>query len=795
MIDNPLDNKLSAFTETETNSIQILELIGRFIKYWYWFVLCIILALGAAFVYLRYSTPVYNIASSVKLKDVRSARNTAPYTMEEISMIGAVDNVNDETEVMKSRNIVRSTINRLNLHTSYIAEGRIKDTDLYTGSPVVVSMEQGDLDDLPQNINFSMQLTASNVLQVNGIIGGVPVDTTFKGLPALLSTKFGNISFTRRDSRGTLSQPLNVTIQRPDDVIGHYRGSLKIEPKEMRSSVLQLSFKTPYPEKGKDFLRMLVDVYNNEMIEDKNMEARNTQEFINERIAIIDKELSAADESVQRYKQSQRLTDMQADLQKNIQMGSQYEQQLVQVETQLNVVRSLDGYVNDPSNENKPIPSNIGINDPTLVATANEYNRLLIERERMSQSMTDENPAMKRIDEQISGLRSNINSSISSVQQGLAIQRRDARNQANIYGGRLGSMPTQEREFVDLTREQQIKQNLFLLLLQKREENALALAATSNTAKVLNEPMMAGKVFPNTQLILLAALLIGLAIPAAFIFLLELLQFRIRTLADVKRLSKVPLLGEIPSHPEGENIAVNENDTSEVNEAFRMLRTNLMLTLGAENKVVILTSTVSGEGKTFVAINTAISLSLLNKRVLLVGMDLRIPRIREYMNIETKNGLTNFLSGFEKDIDNLIFPSKISDNLFVLPAGPIPPNPAELLARPTLDKAIARLREEFDFIIIDSAPVSQVTDTLVINRISDATMYMVRSNYSGKSNLMYANDLMKNNKLNNMLLVVNDVKDFQRGYGYGHSYGYGYGYGKKKSGKKKSRSLKLSRKS
>lgn len=789
MRDNPLDTQYTALN-TDTTSMPVMEIIGRFLKHWIWFVLCVILALAAAFIFLRYSTPVYNVSSNVKLKDARSTRNASRNPMEDIAMVGVVDNINDETEVMSSRNIVRSTINRLNLHTSYVVEGRIKSTDLYTSSPVVVAMEQGDLDKLKQNIYFTMQSMTRNVLHVNGVIGGVLVDTTFKGLPALLKTQFGNISFTRREGGSSINQLLNVTIQRPDDVIGTYRGNLKIEPKDMRSSVLKLSVKTPYPEKGKDFLNMLVDVYNNEMIEDKNMEARNTQEFINERLAIIDTELSAADESVQQYKQSQRLTDIQTDLQRNIQMGSQYEQQLVQVETQLNVVNSLEGYVNDPSNANKPIPSNIGIDDPTLVATANEYNRLLVERERMSQSMTDENPAMKRLDEQITGLRTNINTSLSSVQQGLTIQRRDARNQANIYGGRLGIMPTQEREFVDLTREQQIKQNLFLLLLQKREENALALAATSNTAKVLNEAMLAGKVFPNAQLILLAALLLGLAFPAVIIYLSDLLRYKIKTLADVNRLSKVPILGEIPSHPERENIAVNENDTSEVNEAFRMMRTNLMLTLGADNKVVVFTSTISGEGKTFVALNTAISLSLLNKKVLLAGMDLRIPRIKEYLNIESKEGLTNFLSGFEKDIDNLIIPSQISNYLYVLPSGPIPPNPAELLARSTLDKAITRLREEFDYIIIDSAPASQVTDTLIINRISDATVYVVRSEFSSKGNLLYANDLMKNNKLNNMLLVVNDVKDFHRGYGYGYGRGYGYGYTSKKTKKHKRKSHK-----
>jgi len=248
----------------------------------------------------------------------------------------------------------------------------------------------------------------------------------------------------------------------------------------------------------------------------------------------------------------------------------------------------------------------------------------------------------------------------------------------------------------------------------------------------------------------------------------------------VDRVTKVPILSEVPKHEEQENIAVMENETRPIDEAFRMLRTNLLLTLGAENKVVTFTSTVSGEGKSFVALNTAISLSLLNKRVLIVGLDLRIPRLREYMNLETRDGITAYLSGYEKDLNSLIVPSGITENLFALPSGAIPPNPAELLSRPSLDAAFAKLREEFDYIIIDSAPVSQVTDTLVLNRIADATMYVCRVNYSSKGNLRYANDLMAQNRLKNMVLVVNEVDEFHHAYGYGYGRGYGYGYGKKK---------------
>jgi len=599
-----------------------------------------------------------------------------PGTLEELAMMGSVSNVENELYILKSRSLVRSVINRLDLHTSYIVEGRIKSTDLYTQSPVIVDMAQSDLDKLSETIRFEMQMTSALSVHIRGLVAGKTIDTTFAQLPAVLMTDLGTISFTRRPDVNVNYSLLYVSIEHPDAVIGTYRGNLEVAQASKQATVINISLNTPYREKGKDFINTLIEVYNNEAIEDKNQEARNTQLFIEERIAIIDKELSTAEQNVEEYKRTEGLSDLQLNLQRDMQMGSQYEQRVVDVETQLDVVNSLNSYLNSPANSSKTIPSNIGIQDPTLSATTSEYNRLLLERERLAQSMTDDNPAMKRLNEQISGLRESISASISSVQQGLQIRRRDARNQASLFGGRVSAVPTQEREFMELSREQQIKASLFLMLLQKREENALALAAYANKAKVLDEAANAGQVAPRVMIVYLAALLLGLLIPMGIIYVSDLLQYRIRTRGDIERITRVPILSEVPRYEEGDNIAVLENETRAIDESFRMLRTNLLLTLGAENKVVACTSTVSGEGKTFVALNTAISLALLNKRVLLVGLDLRIPRIREYMNLETKDGITSFLSGYEKDIENLIVPSGIKDNFWVLPAGPIPPNPA-----------------------------------------------------------------------------------------------------------------------
>jgi capsular exopolysaccharide synthesis family protein len=772
--------------EEKEDLISVMEIVTLFIKHWKWIIVGLLVALAGAFVYLRYTTPVYRVSSSVVLKEEgRRGSSPMPGTLEEIAMMGAVSNVENELYILKSRSLVRSVINRLDLHTSYIVEGRIKSTDLYTQSPVIVDMAQSDLDKLRENIRFGMQMTEDGAVHVKGLIAQKQVDTLFTQLPAVLMTELGTISFTRRAEIKPHYSLLNVWIQHPNAVINTYRESLEVTQASRQASVINLSLNTPYREKGRDFINTLIEVYNNEAIEDKNQEARNTQQFIEERIAIIDRELSDAEQNVEQYKREEGLTDLQTDLQRDMQMGSQYEQRLVEVETQLNVVNSLSSYLSNPSNASKTIPSNIGVQDPTLAATTAEYNRLLLERERLSQSMTDDNPAMKRLNEQINGLRESIGSSINSVQQGLQIQRREARNQANIFGGRMSAVPTQEREFMELSREQQIKASLFLMLLQKREENALALAAYANKAKVLDEAASEGQVAPRSMIVLLAALMLGLLIPMGIIYLADLLQYRIRTRGDVDRVSKVPILSEVPKHDEQDNIAVMENETRPIDEAFRMLRTNLLLTLGADNKVVTFTSTVSGEGKSFVALNTAISLSLLNKKVLLVGLDLRIPRLKEYMNLNTRDGITSYLSGYVKDLDSLIVPSGITDNLWALPAGAIPPNPAELLSRPSLDAAFAKMREEFDYILIDSAPASQVTDTLILNRVADATVYVCRANYSSKGNLRFANDMMAQNRLKNMVLVVNDVDEFHHAYGYGYGHGYGYGYGKGQKKKKK----------
>lgn len=749
------------------------EIIIRFVDRWPWFILGLALTMGFSLCYLRNATPVYKVSSCIILKDEKTSLRRGADQLDFV-LSGASGNVANELIILQSRSLIKNVIDRLDLHTSYIVEKGGKRHDLYKNSPVIVSMAQSNLDTLSRDIVLQLYVGTDGTVSVKGLSDWAYVDTVFKSLPALLPTPSGNISFTMRTGGLSGEQSFRTEIYNPFRTALAYRAALSIVPPSQYALVLDLSINTTCPAKGLDFLNTLVRIYNSETIAGNRVQMLNSQNFIKERILIINEELVEVEQGVEKFKQSRGLTDITSDMRRDMEVGDRYERQLVQIETQINIINSLSDYLDDPANSNKTIPVNIGISDPMLVAATSEYNRLLLERERLSRSMTGDNPALVSLNEQVEGLRGNIHSSIHSVLQGLNLQRRDAYNQANLYGGRISSIPTQEREFMELSREQHIKSSLFIMLLQKREENALAMEATANSARVLDEAMVEGRVAPRRLVILTTAFLFGLLFPAAVIYLMDMLQCKVKSRKDVDFLCKVPVLSDIPHSGRNERIAVKEGKADEMDEAFRILRTNLVFSMGIDGKVILFTSTVPGEGKTFIAINSAISMALLGKKVLLVGMDLRSPRLNEYMGLTVKDGFTLYLSGLETDIYQLILPSGINPCLDVLPAGPVPPNPAELLMRPTLDRVFEQLRLRYDYIFIDTAPVAPVADTLIMNRISDVSVYVCRVDYSRKSNLHFANELMQTGKLNNMLLVVNDSQDYRQ------NSGYGYGDNKKK---------------
>lgn len=760
----------------------VMDYVFKILAQWKLILLSVTVALILAFLHLRYRTiPIYNVYSSIILKD---GKNESP---SQINIFGGLDvmgsdNVANEIAILKSTKIITGVINELDLHTSYIVKGRVLAFDLYTDSPIKVKMAQEDINRIKGSIEFNIKINSDNSVSISKF----DFDNTnsnantihYRQLPAIYPTPYGNVLVNFREGKNkNFSDPIKVVIRHPSSVVSQFKYSLNIKPITENSTLLNLNITNPDQKKGVDFLNALVVVYNRDAIEQKNKEALASKLFIDDRIELIDKELGLAEKKVEDFKKSQGITDLESDTRVSLQKRSVYEEKMLQIETQINLIKFLDDFFKDPKNSDNLIPSNVGINDLALETYINEYNKCLMDRERFRRSNNESNPLIKKINEQINDLRTSISVSISNVLERNNIARNDAQKQLNLYDRKVGTAPTLEREYSEILRNQQIKASLFLMLLQKREEAALKLALSVNSAKVVEDATPGGAITANQKQTYLMAFAVGAAIPILIIILLELLQFKIRNSSELKKLTKIPILGEIPISETGV-VAVKENRNNNSDEAFRIMRTNLLFTLGKDKNVILVTSSGTGEGKTFMTINSAISMSLLpNKKVIILGLDLRIPMLEKYLEIDTTSGISEYLSEIETDLKKLIKPSGILPNLFVLPAGTIPPNPTELLAKDTLDNAIAQLKQEFDYIFIDSSPTSKVSDTIVCSRVADATMYVCRSRVTFKSSLKFVNEFTDKKKLNNVSLVVNAVKNYSSGYGI--SFGYGYGYGNK----------------
>ena len=496
------------------------------------------------------------------------------------------------------------------------------------------------------------------------------------------------------------------------------------------------------------------------------------------------------------FKRNAGLTDISSDAQLAVSGNAEYERKRVENGTQINLVRDLVKYINNPSNEYEVLPGNIGLSDDGLTTQIERYNELIIERKRLLRTSTESNPMIVNLDTSIRAMKSNVQAAINGTLQGLLIVKADLDREASRFSRRISDAPGQERQYVSIARQQEIKAGLYLMLLQKREENAITLAATANNAKIIDEPVAeGGPVSPKPKMIYMIALVVGVGLPIGIIFLIGLTKFKIEGRGDVENLTSRPIVGDVPLTTEKNGtIAVFENQNTLMSETFRNVRTNLQFMLKSDQKVILVTSTVSGEGKSFISSNLAISLSLLGKKVVIVGLDIRKPGLNKVFNIPRKElGITQYLSNTEKNLMDFVQPSDVSKSLYILPGGTVPPNPTELLARDGLDKAVETLRKNFDYVILDTAPVGMVTDTLLIGRVADLSVYVCRADYTRKAEFSLINELADSNKLPNLCTIINglDLQKKKYGYyygygkygkyyGYGKRYGYGYGYGEHK---------------
>lgn len=795
--------------ESKEENIDVKELLFKYLIHWPWFVGAVVACLIAAWVYLHISTPVYNISATVLIKDDKKGGGAGMLSgLESLGldgMISSSQNIDNEIEVLRSKTIAKEVVEDLGLYISYVDEDEFPSKNMYKTSPVQVSLtpQEADLLDKPMVVKMALQPQGS--INVNVKIGDDEYQKHFEKLPAVFPTNKGTLAFfqtldsilpSKKSSKeivGVERTVRNITavINKPLAVAKGYCGSMTIEPTSKTTSVAVISLKNSNVQRGKDFINKLLEMYNINTNNDKNEVAQKTAEFINERISIISKELGSTEKDLESFKRGAGITDLTSDAQIALTGSAEYEKKRVENQTQINLLQDLQKYMQNEGYE--VLPSNIGLQDVNLAAAINRYNEVLVERKRLLRTSTENNPTIINLDTSISAMKENVQVSLDRVLRGLFITKADLDREANRYSRRISEAPGQEREFVSIARQQEIKAGLYLMLLQKREENAITLAATANNAKIIDDAIADdAPVSPKGKMIYLVALVLGVGIPVGVIYLLELTKFKIEGRSDVEKLTNVPIVGDIPLTDEKQGaIAVFENQNNLMSETFRNIRTNLQFMLENDKKVILVTSTVSGEGKSFISANLAISLSLLGKKVIIVGLDIRKPGLNKVFNIPRKEvGITQYLANPEKNLMDLVQPSDVSKNLYILPGGTVPPNPTELLARDGLDKAIETLKKSFDYVILDTAPVGMVTDTLLIGRVADLSVYVCRADYTHKNEYTLINELAENNKLPKLCTVINglDLKRRKYGYyygygkygkyyGYGKRYGYGYGYG------------------
>lgn len=800
--------------ESKEENIDVKELLFKYLIHWPWFVGAVVACLIAAWVYLHVSTPVYNISATVLIKDDKKGGSAGMLSgLESLGldgMISSSQNIDNEIEVLRSKTIVKEVVEDLGLYISYTDEDEFPSRNMYKTSPVQVSLTPQEADLLEEPMIVKMALQPQGSMDVTVKIDDDEYQKHFEKLPAVFPTDKGTLAFfltpdsvlsSKRTSEETTASEkttrnITATINKPLAVAKWCCKNMTIEPTSKTTSVAVISLKNSNVQRGKDFINKLLEMYNINTNNDKNEVAQKTAEFINERIGIISKELGSTEKDLESFKRGAGITDLTSDAQIALTGSAEYEKKRVENQTQINLLQDLQKYMQNEGYE--VLPSNIGLQDLNLAAAINRYNDVLVERKRLLRTSTENNPTIINLDTSISAMKENVQVSLDRVLRGLFITKADLDREASRYSRRISEAPGQEREFVSIARQQEIKAGLYLMLLQKREENAITLAATANNAKIIDEAIADdAPVAPRSKITYLIALILGVGIPVGVIYLLELTKFKIEGRADVEKLTSAPIVGDIPLTDEKQGaIAVFENQNNLMSETFRNVRTNLQFMLGNGKKVILVTSTVSGEGKSFISGNLAISLSLLGKKVVIVGLDIRKPGLNKVFNISKREqGITQYLANPEKNLMDLVQLSDVSKNLYILPGGTVPPNPTELLARDGLDKAIETLKKNFEYVILDTAPVGMVTDTLLIGRVVDLSVYVCRADYTRKNEYTLINELIDGNKLPNLCTVINglDLKKRKYGYyygygkygkyyGYGKRYGYGYGYGEQ-SGK------------
>ncbi|MDD3078172.1 MAG: polysaccharide biosynthesis tyrosine autokinase [Paludibacter sp.] len=760
-------------TNRSTNNndiIDIREIASKYLKKWYIFVISLFIVFSLTALYYLRTVPSYSVQTSILLRQDNNAGALSEQAiLENFGMTGSNKDAEDEMQILSSKTIMQNAVKKLGIETEYYKKTGLKKLDIYPATPLKII--------LPENFNDTLKSTLKLKIEASGDGYKIKYECwkqketyKIKNLSSGISTPVGKISFIVNPDfdKTEKYEIVSYSYRVISDI---YSQQITIAQANKKSNAINISNIAKNKTKAINLLNKLVDLYNLDAVIDKNMIAANTKDFVDDRIKLIQTELSDVEEHVENYKKENNLTDISSEAELFLQTSSEYNKKLSEIETQLNIVSYIEDYIKENKNQYSLIPANLGIEDQSLADQVKIYNETLLERLKLLRTTNTENPVTSQLEQQIRALRSTVIMSIGSIKEGLKISKNDLLKKESQFTNKIKEIPTQERKYIEIKRQQEIKQNLYLFLLQKREENALTLASTVPSAKTLDKAYASIQpVSPKLTLLFAIALILGFGFPIGIIYVLDLFDNKISDRKQFRKLVKVPFLGVIGNSKENDRVVVREGKTTSIVEMFRMVRTNLQFMLNGESShVLLITSSISGEGKSFTAINLATSFALLNKKVILVGLDIRKPKLGDYMHISKSSGITLYLSSDSYQTKDIIIPSGIHKMFDVIPAGPIPPNPSELLMSKKLDNLIEELKKDYEYIIIDSAPVGVVSDTFLLNRFTDLSIYVSRQNYTPRELTELINEIYNNNRLKNMGVILNGV-DENSGYGYGYGY-------------------------
>lgn len=782
--------------QEEQSALDFQTIYSTLILNWKWFLLSIVLCCALAVAYVKLAPKVFQSSTKILIKDDESkksggAAGAAAAVMSNLSLgfMSSSNGIDNETEILNSRFLVQQTIKNLKLYAEYKHGGMLVDTLIYAKQEVNVDMDTTSL----KQLNAPMKLTITREGGIYHVKGKYfkPIDAetfektpyeinkTLAKLPAQIRTKAGTLTLTQNPvyelKEGT---ELKVEMISPFKASKEYFKRLTMNQTKKTANTVELTFNDESRERGVDFLNGLIDAYNYQANIDKNEIQKRTEDFINSRLAKISTELTGNDTNLEKYKQKNRMVDIGLNAKQAVLSSDQFDQELNKANMQVELLNEIGKYMDQPANKYQPIPTNVGLEDESATALIGQYNSLALTRKLLLHSASEDSPVVTPITAQLEDLMTAIKRAMFQARINMKIQRNSIADMASKYEKTIGVTPEQEKALTQIGRQQSVTSGLYLMLLQKREETSMSLASTADKAKIIDPAAFVDKVSPKGIIALLIAFILGVAIPAGIIYLRELLRSKILGHDDVEKLTQLPIIGDIPTasaNGSKGNIVIQENKSNLMSEIFRGLRTNLQLAGDDKEKVFIVTSTTTGEGKTFIASNLAMSLALLEKKTIMVGLDIRKPRMAELFSIgDRQHGITNILANEEcnwEEVKAQIVASGVNHNLDLLTAGPTPANPGELMVRKSLKQTIALLKEHYDYVIIDTAPVGLVADTLQLSKLADRTLFVCRADFSTKFSFTYINKLDEQKKLPNISIVINDIDLSKKKFAY--SYGFG----------------------